>query len=165
MDNSQKKGMSIVALVFGILSIVVCGCGAFIFAPISIILSIIALATHRGAKPAAIIGMILSILSILIIVVIGVVYKEPMEDLIKFSSNAEQYVEMYKATGEVPDEFKKYEDPKYDEIWKGSNMNSFEEFYADLIDKVDPSHQQAPAGSTASLYITDMNFIQAQAAV
>ncbi|MBR1592966.1 MAG: DUF4190 domain-containing protein [Ruminococcus sp.] len=166
--NADKKGLAIAALVLGILAIVVCGCGAFIFAPISIILAIVSLATHRGAKPAAIIGLVLSVISILVIVLISTAYREPIEDFSKFMNNSEQYVEMYKATGEVPEEFQKYKDPKYDDVWKGNNMKSFDEFYAYLIESVDPSRQQAPSGTTVSLFsdaFTDMNFIQAQAAV
>ncbi|HAE53106.1 MAG TPA: hypothetical protein DCG30_07625 [Ruminococcus sp.] len=165
--NADKKGLAITAFVLSILGFICCGCGAVVFAPISIILAIISLATHRGAKGLAIASLIVSILSILVVVFIGVSYKEEVNDFSKFIQNSEQYVQMYKETGEVPDEFKKYEDPKYDEMWKNNNYKNFEEFYADLISKVDSGAAQGTTAGAAvySDAFTGMNLIQVQGAV
>jgi hypothetical protein len=57
--SSPKKGLAIAALVVGIISLLCC------FVPvigiIAIILAIVALIKKQGAKPAAIIGLILGI--------------------------------------------------------------------------------------------------------
>ena len=165
--NADKKGLAITAFVLSILGFICCGCGAVVFAPISIILAIISLATHRGAKGLAIAGLVISILSILVVVFISVSYKEEVNDFSKFIQNSEHYVQMYKETGEIPEEFQKYKDPKYDQFWQDSNYKNFEEFYADLISKVDSGAAQGTA-TGAAIYsdaFTGMNLIQVQGAV
>ena len=167
MDNSQKKGLSITSLIFGILSLICCGCGAITFAPVSIILAIIALATKRGGKGMAVAGIILSAVSIGFVIFVSSTYSEEVSDFSKFMQNSEQYVQMYKETGEIPEEFQKYKDPKYDQFWQGSNYKNFEEFYADLISKVDSGAAQGTT-TGAAIYsdaFTGMNLIQVQGAV
>ena len=167
MDNSQKKGLSITSLIFGILGLVCCGCGAITFAPVSIILAIIALATKRGGKGMAVAGIILSAVSIGFVIFVSSTYSEEVSDFSKFMQNSEQYVQMYKETGEIPEEFQKYKDPKYDQFWQDSNYKNFEEFYADLISKVDSGAAQGTA-TGAAIYsdaFTGMNLIQVQGAV
>ncbi len=113
--SSPKKGLAIAALVVGIISLLCC------FVPvigiIAIILAIVALIKKQGAKPAAIIGLILGILSTLIsgVVVAG---------LFQMKALGSEYfgpiVDQYYEDGTLPDEFKiidqLYSDEQKDEL-------------------------------------------------
>jgi hypothetical protein len=115
--SSPKKGLAIAALVVGIISLLCC------FVPvigiIAIILAIVALIKKQGAKPAAIIGLILGILSTLIsgVVVAG---------LFKLKSLGPEYfgpiVDQYYEDGTLPEEWKQidemYTDEQKDELIK-----------------------------------------------
>ena len=63
--EERKKGLSIAALILGILSMLCC-CIGFPFAIIGLILAIIALVKNSGAKGAAIVGLITSIITLII---------------------------------------------------------------------------------------------------
>lgn len=113
--SSPKKGLAIAALVVGIISLLCC------FVPvigiIAIILAIVALIKKQGAKPAAIIGLILGILSTLIsavVVVRGFQIKAMGSEY--FGPIVDQYYE----DGTLPDEFKiidqLYSDEQKDEL-------------------------------------------------
>ncbi len=112
--SSPKKGLAIAALVVGIISLLCC------FVPvigiIAIILAIVALIKKQGAKPAAIIGLILGILSTLIsgVVVAG---------LFQMKALGSEYfgpiVDQYYEDGTLPDELKQlesYPDEQKDQI-------------------------------------------------
>ncbi len=71
-----------------------------------------------------------------------------------FTSNAQFYIDDYEATHEVPEEFQKYNDPKYDDIWANSGVegvDDFDSFYAYLIDTVKQSANQQ-ASQTSFTY-------------
>ena len=114
--SSPKKGLAIAALVVGIISLLCC------FVPvigiIAIILAIVALIKKQGAKPAAIIGLILGILSTLIsavVVVRGFQIKAMGSEY--FGPIVDQYYE----DGTLPDELKQlesYPDEQKDELIK-----------------------------------------------
>lgn len=101
---------------------------------IALCTGIFSLISHRGGKGFAITGIIISALLILplffsLICVNTVYYK----DMVKFAVNQQEYVSEYDKTGEVPEDFEKYKDPKYDNVWKSMGYDDFDAFYADYI--------------------------------
>ena len=71
-----------------------------------------------------------------------------MSDAFKFGSNSQHYVEEYERTGEVPEEFQKYCDPKYDQYFEASGYKNFEGFYAAMIESVKSGGTISPAQDT-----------------
>ncbi len=132
--NEYKKGFAITSFVLGILCVVCCFCGiGVIFAPFSIIFGIISLATHRGGKVFSIIGITISTLVLAFMTYSYIAYGEISEDMVKFMQNGDKYVQMYEETHEVPEEFLKYKDPKYDKEWEEIGAENFDVVYAYLI--------------------------------
>ena len=60
--------------------------------------------------------------------------------LMKFALDGPQYVADYEATGDIPEEFQKYQDPKYDKYWPSFNVHNFDEFYAQLVKQYKDSY-------------------------
>ena len=153
--NAEKKGLAITAFIISLINLICCFTSAsIILVPIVLILAIISIATHRGAKGLAIAAIIIGLIAAIIYGTIAVVFREPLQDISMFTSNAQFYIDDYEATHEVPEEFQKYNDPKYDDIWANSGVegvDDFDSFYAYLIDTVKQSANQQ-ASQTSFTY-------------
>ena len=156
--NEYKKGLSVTAFVLSLVNLLCCCSFVYAVSPIgyifvvpAIILAIISLATKRGGKGLAIAALIIAGISLVFMIAISVVFKEPAQDIVKLSQNADQYIQMWEETGEVPEEFQKYRDPKYDDIWKNMTppMKNFDEFYDYLIKTLKQQRGQAATGTAA----------------
>jgi len=108
MEN-ESKGLSIAALVLGIISMVCC-CIGFPFAIIGLILAVIALAKGKGGKGMAIGGLVTSIITLIISTIVGIMMIPVMPyfgDLIEFGrevgADPQGFVDEYEETGEFPD--------------------------------------------------------------
>lgn len=102
--NEGSKGLSIAALIMGILSMLCC-CIGFPFAIVGIILAVIVLVKGKNGKGLAIAGLITSgiTLVISIIAAVSIIPVMPyMEGWIEFGSNAESYMEEYDEYGTYP---------------------------------------------------------------
>lgn len=141
--QNVKKPMwaAVTSFVLSLVNIVFCCCLTFVLAPLSIVFGIISLAKKWAGKGLAAAGIIISSLSLAVTVVSAILMntvfselKEPYMDLIKFSMNPDKYIEEYQETGEVPEDFQKYRDPKYDKFWKDSQYENFDEFYEDFME-------------------------------
>ena len=71
MEENGSKGLSVAALIFGILGILCC-CMGFPFAIIGLILAIIALAKRKAGKGLAVAGLITSLITLIISTIVGV---------------------------------------------------------------------------------------------
>ena len=71
MEENGSKGLSVAALIFGILGILCC-CIGFPFAIIGLILAIIALAKRKAGKGLAIAGLITSLITLIISAIVGI---------------------------------------------------------------------------------------------
>lgn len=71
MEENGSKGLSVAALIFGILGIVCC-CIGFPFAIIGLILAIIALAKRKAGKGLAIAGLITSLITLIVSTIVGI---------------------------------------------------------------------------------------------
>lgn len=136
-NNQQPKKpiwAAVVSFVLGIVNIVFCCCMTYVLAPISLIFGIVSLAKKWAGKGLAVAGVIISSVTLVITIAFSVILKEPYEDMMKFVMNADKYVEEYQETGDVPDDFKKYCDPKYEGWLKSMGYDSFEDFYDDYME-------------------------------
>jgi hypothetical protein len=71
MEENGSKGLSVAALIFGILGILCC-CIGFPFAIIGLILAIMALAKRKAGKGLAVAGLITSLITLIISTIVGV---------------------------------------------------------------------------------------------
>ena len=71
MEENGSKGLSVAALIFGILGILCC-CMGFPFAIIGLILAIIALAKRKAGKGLAVAGLITSLITLIISTIVGI---------------------------------------------------------------------------------------------
>lgn len=150
--NAEKKGLAITAFIISLINLICCFTSTSIFlVPIVLILAIISIATHRGAKGLAIAAIIIGLIAAVIYAGINIAFKEPIQDFKKFTTNAQYYIDDYEATGEVHEDFVKYRDPKYDEIWANSGVegvDDFDSFYAYLIDTMKQSQAQQSSSTS-----------------
>ncbi len=148
--NAYKTGFAVMSLVISLINFLLFGClFSFVSAPISIILSVISLATHRGGKTMAVAGIIISVISVSLLTYINIAYKGVMDDWNLFLINAPEYVEDYNQTGEVPDEFSEYFAPEYDKYWSIMGMKDFSEFYMYLIKYMDSGDSYNDSNSSS----------------
>ena len=154
--NAYKKGLSITAFILSILNLVCC-CWAFaamtpvgfIFVILAIVFALISLITKRGGKGLAIAALIIAGLSLIFMVYLNISFKPYANDIMLFAQNAEKYVNDWDETHEVPAEFQKYNDPKYDQLWQNYNppCQNFTEWYGEVWIK--QFKQQGIGGSPA----------------
>lgn len=145
----QPTWAAVTSFVLSIVNVVFCCCATFVFAPLSIIFGIVSLAKKWAGKRLAISGIIISSVS-LVFMVISVIltntvfseFKEPYMDMMKFAMNPNKYIEEYQETGEVPEDFQKYCDPKYDEWWENSGYEDFNDFFDDFMKGFMDSYSQ-----------------------
>ena len=127
----RGKGTSIAALILGIISILCC-CIGFPFAIVGIICAIIALVKNKGAKPAAVTGLILSILCMIMSIVSVTKIIPYKNDIVDFSKNIDEYVEKYDKSGEIP--------PLFEKIQKDGNIS--DEDINNMMDKLSKSYKE-----------------------
>lgn len=142
----ERKGLAIASLVLGICSIVLmcCCCINVITAPISIVLGIVSLATHRGGKGMSIAGIILSALSILLMFMCyqstEVFWRNSdqiMQDYYQLIEDADTVFPAYEKDGTVPDYLQKYYEGEYAEA-----LDKFGVTFDDVMDYLDQMYQQ-----------------------
>ena len=133
--NADKKGMAITAFVICLVNLF-CFCGlftGFVAVPLSLILSIITLATRRGGKGFAIASLIISAISAVILVIYISAFVKIYPDIEYFIKNDTEIIEKYEATGEIPEQYEKYRDSEYDEFWNAMQYENFDAFFDDFI--------------------------------
>lgn len=131
---ANSKGLAVASFVLSLVNIFCCCCSlSFILAPLAIIFSIVTLVQKRGGKGFAIAGLVISGIVLLAIIATELAFGEPAQDFTTFANNGAAYVEMYEETGEVPDEFTKYRDPKYDRYWESLGTEDFDDFYGRFV--------------------------------
>lgn len=104
MEDNGSKGMAVVSLVLGILSLVCC-CIGFPFAIVGLILAIIVLAKGKNGKGLAVGGLITSVICLIISAIVGIsmIPVMPyMNGFIDLGKNAESYIEDYQENGTYP---------------------------------------------------------------
>lgn len=133
MDETKgSKGLSIAALILGILSMLCC-CIGFPFAIIGLILAIIALVKNNAGKGLAIAGLITSVITLIIsgIMAVSIIPFAPyFEDFAELSENADAVIEEYEEDGTYPEVVDKLiEDGLMDEETAKIFMDNFVQGY------------------------------------
>ena len=117
---------------------------------ITLVLGIISLARHEDGKGFAIAGIIISVLTIIPLLFSLIFLRGVTEDMIAFSQDPQKYIDDYKETGEIPEEFSEYEDPKYDWFWRMTGSGSFSEFYGSFLEQYEQQNSWMLAPSSGS---------------
>ncbi len=121
---SEKKGLAVAALIFGILSIIgFCCCLNVITAPLALIFGFISLAKHRAGKGMAITGIVFAMISIAII---GMMlfsvrdilpYSEQITtDYMQLVNDQDEVFPAYEADGTLPPYIEKYKEAPLKDI-------------------------------------------------
>lgn len=147
----KKLTFAILSLVFSILPLLLCCCTIYpavsvfllLLSVLALVFGIISLATHRDGKGLAVTGIIISVLTIILLLFELIFLSVPLNDMTKFSQDPQGYIDNYEETGEVPEEFAKYNDNKYDWVWTSMGMNSFTEFYGKFIEEYKTRYESA----------------------
>ncbi|MCM1529356.1 MAG: DUF4190 domain-containing protein [Alistipes sp.] len=150
--NNTKIWASVTSLVLGIISLVLCCCCPYLFllSVASIVFGIIALVQGMSGKGMAIAGIAISSVVLIIALLLNLIFGAIIKDLTKLSNEPQYYVEMYEETGEVPEEFQKYCDPKYDKYWDAMNIDGFDTFYGMLMDELEKNFPSSKSSSRNS---------------
>lgn len=132
-SDKKPKWAAITSFVLSIVTIVTCCCTTYVTAVLSLIFGIISLAKKWGGKGLAIAGVIISSIALVLTIVVNTAFSGVSSDMEKFALNAGGYIDEYERTGEVPDEFEKYNDEKYEWYFNAMGYDSFDDFYKDFI--------------------------------
>lgn len=140
-QKNTKIWASVTSLVLGLVSLVLCCCCPYLYllAVASIVFGIISLVQRMSGKGMAIAGIIVSAVVLIIVLLLNIIFGPIIRDLSKLGEDPQHYVEMYEETGEIPDEFRKYCEPKYDKYWDAMDIDGFEDFYGMLMDELGDS--------------------------
>lgn len=144
-DVHEKKGLSIVALVFGILSVIgVCCWISLIFAPVGIVTAGIALAKHYGGKGLSITGMVLSILSLIVSVVMLIAVipiiehgEEIARDYTQLVIEQDEVFAAYEKDKALPSYISKYAESPYAEYLAKFRIDIY-----DIMDALDERYRK-----------------------
>ena len=84
-------------------------------------------------------------------IAMSVAFKPYAADIMLFAQNADKYIQDWDETHEVPAEFQKYNDPKFDQIWQSYNppCQNFTEWYGEVW--IPQMKQSMQAGKTSGL--------------
>ena len=138
-NQPQKKPIwtAVTSFVLSLVNIVLCCCTTYVFAPLSIVFGMVSLAKKWAGKGLSIAGIIISSVSLVMMIILSVLinttFREPYQDMMKFTKSPDRYIEEYQETGEVPEDFSKYCDTEYDNWWKFMGYDSFEDFFDDYV--------------------------------
>ena len=136
MEENGSKGLSVAALIFGILGILCC-CIGFPFAIIGLILAIIALAKHKAGKGLAIAGLITSLITLIISAYMAISVLPYTDEIVDYTQNIETYVEQYQEDGSFPPLYEKF-------ISEGKMTEEQAQQFMDMV--VSSAGQAAQAG-------------------
>ena len=104
MEENGSKGLSVAALIFGILGILCC-CVGFPVAIIGLILAILALAKRKAGKGLAVAGLITSLITLIISAIVGISMVPVMPyvgEMGEFFSDPQAAITEYEEDGTYP---------------------------------------------------------------
>ncbi|HOC32733.1 MAG TPA: DUF4190 domain-containing protein [Ruminococcus flavefaciens] len=132
----NDSGLAIASMVIALVNLIVFRTLLSIIAvPLSIIFAIVSLVQKRSGKGFAVTGIIVSVISMILIGTVIALFVKVYPDFEYFAENQQQIITEYKEDGTIPEQYEKYNDPKYDKFWKSMGLKDFNEFFGMLIDK------------------------------
>ena len=164
-EEEEKKTLSVVSLVFGILSILtLCCCGSIVVAPVGLLLSIIALARKKAGKNLAITGTVLCSISMLVtvgmLILLSPIFshsEEIAEDYTHLVMEQDEVFAAYKADKSLPDYLKKYTEPPYSDYLEGKLSVSFYTIMDTLLQQYEAGKFTKPEELKGTPYYHDEN--------
>ncbi|MDE5764341.1 MAG: DUF4190 domain-containing protein [Ruminococcus sp.] len=133
IPEKKPQWAGITSFVLSIVTVITCCCTTYVTAVLSLIFGIISLAKKWGAKGLAIAGVVISSITLVFTITVNTAFAGVSRDIQKFAVNADAYISEYDRTGEVPDDFAKYNDEKYQWYFNAMGYDSFDGFYGDFI--------------------------------
>jgi len=133
----KKKGIApaLASLIVSLVNFFVMGSVlTFISLPVVIVLSVIVFKKGYDGKPMAIVAIVISLISALIFAMYIAIAVKLAPDIRYFVNNDREIVENYDKYGEIPEQYHKYADSKYDKLWKRMGYNDFDEFFEFIVD-------------------------------
>lgn len=156
-NNGQKPvWAAISSFVISILNCVFCCCFTYVAAPVSLAFGIISLAKKWRGTAFAVSGVVISAFTLIFMVISQVMFGSMSRDISSIMFNSSQYAEEYRETGEIPEEFVKYNDEKYDRYWEIFGYDDFEDFFSDMMKDRDTYSDADLIGDDD--FITDYDF-------
>lgn len=130
-EENKPIWAAVTSFVLSLLSLILCCCTCnYILGVAAIVLGIVSLVSKWRGKGFAIAGIIISALVMIYMVVSQIMFRDVSRDFTDMIQKTPMYYEEYAETGEIPEEFVKFNDEKYDILWKAAGTEDFEEFYA-----------------------------------
>ncbi|MDE6775671.1 MAG: DUF4190 domain-containing protein [Ruminococcus sp.] len=157
IPEKKPKWAAITSFVLSIVTIITCCCTTYVTAVLSLIFGIISLAKKWGGKGLAIAGVIISSIALVLTIVINTAFAGISNDIEKFALNADGYIDEYERTGEVPDDFAKYNDEKYQWYFNAMGYDSFDGFYDDFIKVFESTYSKNNSSGSDYSYSNDNN--------
>lgn len=137
-NNGQKPiWAAILSFVMSIANMVFCCCFTYVAAPVSLVFGIVSIAKKWRGTAFAVSGVVISSFTLIFMVISQVMFGPMSRDISNIIFNSDQYVEEYRETGEIPEEFVKYNDEKYDRYWGILGYDDFEDFFSDMMKERD----------------------------
>lgn len=135
IPNEFKTGLAVASFVLSLVNFVCCmfTC-SFIFAPLSVILGVISLATHRGGKAFAVLGIVISAVGLAVFSFYMSIYIKIYPDVLYFEKNSTAIISEFEKTGDIPEQYEKYRTSEYDEYWNAMGCEDFDEFFSIWIE-------------------------------
>lgn len=140
----RQVTLAVLSFVFSLLPLLFCCCVIYtslvsvfliLISLLALILGVMSLILHKDGKGFAITGIIISVVMMVSLLFSIIFLSGPSEDLMTFSNDPQTYISEYEETGEIPEEFSEYSDPKYDWFWAVMGVDSFDEFYRQFIEQ------------------------------
>lgn len=135
-DENRPIWAAMLCFILSIANLLMCCCCTYATVPISLALGCLSLVKKWRGKGFAISGIIISAVTIVFALVSNVALKEESDDIMKIYSDPAKYIQMYEETDEVPEEFRKYSDEKYDAVWSYMGCKDFDEFYVRFLESI-----------------------------
>ena len=137
VQPNQKNGygFSVAALVISLVNLLVFrSLLTFIALPLCIVFTVVAFKKNGQGKAMAVISLVISFISALIFGLLIAVFVKAYPEFKYYAQNKDEIIQEYRETGKIPEYFKKYDSPEYDDFWKASGYGSFRAFFDDFID-------------------------------
>lgn len=138
-EGKKPIWAAITSFVVSIANILLCCCCTYLTVPVSLVLGIISLVKKWRGTAFAVSGVVISAVTIVIMIVSQVMFGDMSRDITDIIINSSQYAEEYHETGEIPEEFVKYNAPEYDRYWSIMGYDDFEDFFSDMMGESDDS--------------------------
>ena len=134
MPKKEPIWAAVTSFVLSLVSLVFCCCCcSYLTLIVSLVFGIISLVNKWRGTGFAVSGIVISAVTIILMVISQVMFGQMGRDMSEIMINSSKYVDEYRETGEIPDEFVKYNDPKYDMYWSIIGYDDFEDFFSDMI--------------------------------